>query len=272
MKRFTNKIAIVTGAGRGLGKAVALRLAQEGAHIVVAEYDSKTVEQCADEVRALGVRALPYRIDLADVSRIQPMIAATVREFGRVDFLINNAGRVQSKQLLDIAPEDWDMIADVNQRALFFCVQAAAKQMIAQIPDEICTAGKAPHSFGKIVNFSSGAGRSGKPLMAHYAATKAAVISITRSAALALAPYNINVNAVAPGIAPTQMWDEIDAQRAQMFNLQPGDAYARALERIPLKRAATPEDIAAAVAFLCSADSDYMTGQTLNVDGGMEMD
>ena len=267
-----DKIAIVTGAGRGLGKAVALRLAQEGAHIVVAEYDRSTAAQCAEEIRALGVCALPYQIDLADVSKIPPMIEATVREFGRVDILINNAGRVQSKHLLDIAPDDWDTIADVNERALFFCVQAAAKQMIAQIPDDVRAAGKAPHSFGKIVNFASGAGRSGKPLMAHYAATKAAVISITRSAALALAPYNINVNAVAPGIAPTPMWDEIDAQRAKMLNLQPGEAYARALDRIPLKRAATPEDIAAAVAFLCSADSDYMTGQTLNVDGGMEMD
>ena len=272
MKRFTNKIAIITGAGRGLGKAVALRLAAEGAHVVIAEHDSITASQCADEVRALGVRALAYPIDLADVSQIQPMIEATVHEFGRVDILINNAGRVQSKHLVDIAPEDWDVITDVNERALFFCVQAAARQMIAQIPEEIRAAGKAPHSYGKIVNFSSGAGRSGKPLMAHYAATKAAVISITRSAALALAPYNINVNAVAPGIAPTQMWDEIDAQRAQMLNLQPGEAYARALERIPLRRAATPEDIAAAVAFLCSPDSDYITGQTLNVDGGMEMD
>jgi meso-butanediol dehydrogenase / (S,S)-butanediol dehydrogenase / diacetyl reductase len=272
VKRFKDKVAIVTGAGRGLGKAVALRLAQEGAHVVIAEYDSITASQCADEVRALGVRALAYPIDLSDASQIQPMIDATVREFGRVDFLINNAGRVQSKQMLDIAPEDWDAIADVNERALFFCVQAAAKQMIAQIPAEVRAAGKAPHSYGKIVNFSSGAGRSGKPLMAHYAATKAAVISITRSAALALAPYNINVNAVAPGIAPTQMWDEIDAQRAKMFNTEPGEAYARALERIPLRRAATPEDIAAAVAFLCSADSDYITGQTLNVDGGMEMD
>jgi meso-butanediol dehydrogenase/(S,S)-butanediol dehydrogenase/diacetyl reductase len=267
-----NKIAIVTGAGRGLGKAVALRLAREGAHIVVAEHDSGTAGQCVEEIRALGVRALPYPIDLADVSRIPLMIEATVREFGRVDMLINNAGRVQSKQLLDIAPDDWDRIHDVNQRALFFCIQAAARQMIAQLPDEVRTAGKASHSFGKIVNFASGAGRSGKPLMAHYAATKAAVISLTRSAALALAAYNINVNAVAPGIAPTQMWDEIDAQRAEMLNLQPGQAYARAIERIPLKRPATPQDIAAAVAFLCSADSDYITGQTLNVDGGMEMD
>lgn len=267
-----DKVAIVTGAGRGLGKAVALRLAAEGAHIVVAEYDSITALQCAKEICALGVRALPYLIDLADVAQIPAMIEATVREFGRVDFLINNAGRVQSKHLLDIGPDDWDRIHDVNQRALFFCVQAAARQMIAQIPAEVRAAGEAPHSFGKIVNFASGAGRSGKPLMAHYAATKAAVISITRSAALALAPYNINVNAVAPGIAPTQMWDEIDAQRAQMLNLQPGEAYARAIDRIPLKRAATPEDIAAAVAFLCSADSDYITGQTLNVDGGMEMD
>jgi NAD(P)-dependent dehydrogenase (short-subunit alcohol dehydrogenase family) len=251
---------------------MALRLAQAGAHIVLAEYDPAAANAAAAEVAAVGVQTIPYPIDLAQVSTIQPMFERVVQQLGRVDILINNAGRVQSKQLLDIAPQDWDMIHAVNQRALFFCLQAAAQCMVAQVPAEIRAAGKAPRSFGKIVNVASGAGRSGKPLMAHYAATKAAVISITRSAALALAPYNINVNAVAPGIAPTQMWDEIDAQRADMLGWPRGEAYSRAIERIPLGRAATPEDIAAVVAFLCSSDSDYITGQTLNVDGGMEMD
>src|SRR3990170_69250 len=133
-------------------------------------------------------------------------------------------------------------------------------------------AGWAERSYGKIVNLSSISGRRGRPLAAHYAASKAAVISITQSAALALAPYNINVNAVCPGVVPTAMWQQIDLDRVRLFGLRPGEAMASFVDSIPLRRAGTPEDIAAAVAFFCSPDADYITGQTLNVDGGYEMD
>jgi NAD(P)-dependent dehydrogenase (short-subunit alcohol dehydrogenase family) len=271
-QRILNKIAIVTGAGQGLGKAVALRLAAEGADIVVAEFNTETARQAAEDIRALGRRALPYPIDLSDVAQVQPMIERTVGEFGRIDILINCAGRSQTKPMLDLTAEDWDRVVDTNQRGLFFCLQAVAKQMIAQVPEEIRAADRAPRSFGKIVNFSSISGRSGRPYSPHYAAAKAAVISITRSAALALARYNINVNAVAPGVAPTPMWAQIDRERGEIFGSKPGEAFANFVETIPLKRPATPEDVAAAVAFLCSPDSDYITGQCLNVDGGIEMD
>ena len=196
-----------------------------------------------------------------------------VGEFGRIDILVNNAGRVQTKYMLDLTPEDWDRVVDTNQRGLFFCLQAVARQMIAKIPEEVRNADRAPHSFGKIVNFSSVAGRSGRPYSTHYAAAKTAVISITKSAALALARYNINVNAVAPGLVPTPMWVQIDNERGQLFGSQPGEAMHNFIEQyIPLKRAATAEDLAGAVAFLCSSDADYITGQCLNVDGGIEMD
>jgi NAD(P)-dependent dehydrogenase (short-subunit alcohol dehydrogenase family) len=271
-ERLKDKIAIVTGAGQGIGKGVALRLAREGAYIVIAEYNAETAEQTADEARALGVRAMPYQIDLSDVTQIQPMVDAVVREFGRIDILVNNAGRVQTKPMLVLTEEDWDHIVDTNQRGLFFCLQAVAKQMIAQIPDEIRDADRAPRSFGKIVNFSSVAGRSGRPNSTHYSAAKTAVLSITKSAALALARYNINVNAVCPGMVLTAMWQEIDQANQRMRGLQPGEWIKRAIETVPLKRAAEPEDIAAAVAFLCSPDADYITGQALNVDGGLEMD
>lgn len=267
------KIAIVTGAGQGIGKGVALRLARQGADIVIAEYNPETAETACAEVRALGRQALAYPIDLSKVEEIQPMVAKVVAEFGKIDILVNNAGRVQTKYILDLSPEDWDRVVDTNQRGMFFCLQAVARQMIAQIPEEIRNADRAPHSFGKIVNFSSVSGRSGRPSSTHYSAAKAAVISITKSAALALARYNINVNAVAPGLVPTQMWVQIDHERGEIFGSKPGEAMRTFIENnIPLKRAGTPDDLAAAVAFLSSSDSDYITGQCLNVDGGIEMD
>ena len=272
-KQLADKVAIVTGAGQGIGKGVALRLARAGAHVVVAEYNPETAEATSDEIRTLGQQALPYPIDLSEVGQIQPMVDRVVEEFGRIDILVNNAGRVQTKYMLDLTPEDWDRVVDVNQRGLFFCLQAVARQMVAQIPEEIRNADRAPRSFGKIVNFSSVAGRSGRPYSTHYAAAKTAVISITKSAALALAKYNINVNAVAPGLVPTPMWVQIDNERGELFGSKPGEAMHNFIEQhVPLKRAATADDLAGAVAFLCSSDADYITGQCLNVDGGVEMD
>jgi len=272
-QNLIDKVAIVTGAGQGIGKGVALRLAGAGAHVVIAEYNPQTAEATSAEIRALGRRSLAYPIDLSQVDQIQPMLDRVVSEFGRVDILVNNAGRVQTKYMLDLSPEDWDRIVDTNQRGLFFCLQAVARQMVSQIPAEIRNADRAPHSFGKIVNLASVSGRSGRPFSTHYSAAKAGVISITKSAALALARYNINVNAVAPGLVPTPMWAQIDSERGEIFGSKPGEAMHNFIEsNIPLKRAATPEDLAAAVAFFCSPDSDYITGQCLNVDGGIEMD
>jgi len=272
-QQLADKVAIVTGAGQGIGKGVALRLARAGAQVVIAEYNQETAEATCAEVRALGRHALSYPIDLSQVKQVQPMVDRVVGELGRVDILVNNAGRVETKYMLDLTPEDWDRVVDTNQRGLFFCLQAVARQMIVQIPEEIRNADRAPHSFGKIVNFASVAGRSGRPYSTHYAAAKAAVINITKSAALALAKYNINVNAVAPGVALTPMWAQIDKERGEIFGSKPGEALHNFVEsNIPLKRASTVEDLAGAVSFLCSPDADYITGQCLNVDGGIEMD
>jgi meso-butanediol dehydrogenase/(S,S)-butanediol dehydrogenase/diacetyl reductase len=271
-RRLDGKIAIVTGAGQGLGKGIALRLAREGAAVVVAEYDPQTAAAAAAEITSLGARAMSYPVDVRDVDSVRKMVRDVAATFGRIDVLVNNAGAMQTKPLLELTEEDWDRIVDLNQRGLFFCLQAVAFQMIAQAPEEVKAAGKAERSCGKIVNLSSISGRHGRPLAAHYAASKAAVISITQSAALAFAPYNINVNAVCPGVVPTPMWQQIDADRARLLGLQPGEAMASFVDSIPLRRAGTPEDIAAAVAFFCSPDAEYVTGQTLNVDGGYEMD
>lgn len=290
--RFTGKVAIVTGAGQGIGKGVALRLAREGAAVVVAEYNADTAAETGAEIQVAGGQALPYAVDIADVGALQTMVNDVVAALGRIDILVNNAGVVQTKPMLDLSEADWDRVVDINQRGTFFCMQAVAQQMIRQLPEALrggsgladvlshqlakeqadaSTASEMAACYGKIVNFSSIAGRRGRPLSTHYAATKAAIISITQSAALALAPYRINVNTVCPGIVPTPMWTQIDQDRAHLFGAKEGEAMAAFIQQVPLKRAATPDDLAGVVAFLCSADADYITGQAINVDGGFEM-
>ncbi len=290
--RFSDKVAIVTGAGQGIGKGVAARLAREGAQVIIAEYNADTAAAAAREIENSGGKAAPYRIDIADAAAVRQMVADVAAAWGHIDILVNNAGLAQTKPMMELTEADWDRVVDVNMRGTFFCLQAVAAQMIRQAPAELREAGPADifattadqaaraaaaaaslaGSYGKIVNFSSVSGRRGRPLSTHYAATKAAIISITQSAALALAPYRINVNAVCPGIVPTTMWEKIDEDRASLFGAKPGEAMAAFIQQVPLKRAATPGDLAGAVAFLCSADADYITGQSLNVDGGFEMD
>jgi NAD(P)-dependent dehydrogenase (short-subunit alcohol dehydrogenase family) len=270
--RHKGKIAIITGSGQGIGRGVAMRFAQEGAHVVVAEYNEANAKAVAQELSAAGTEALPYPVDIANLQQIEQMVRDVVAHFGRIDILVNNAGVSRPAKLFDITPELWDPIQQVNQRGLFFCLQTVAKQMVEQIPAEVKEAGRAERSYGKIVNFSSVAGRSGRPFDPAYSATKWAVISITQSAASYLASYNINVNAVCPGMVITPMWENIDrVQGVQRQGLQPGEWIRKSIEGIPLKRVATPEDIAAAVSFLSSTDADYITGQALNVDGGVEM-
>jgi NAD(P)-dependent dehydrogenase (short-subunit alcohol dehydrogenase family) len=270
--RHKGKIAIITGSGQGIGRGVAQRFAQEGAYVIVAEFNKANAEEVAKEIAASGPEALAYPVDIGDTVQVEQMVRDVVAHFGRIDILVNNAGMSRPAKLFELTPELWDPVHQVNQRGLFFCLQAVAKQMVEQIPEAVKEAGRADRSYGKIVNFSSVAGRSGRPFDAAYSATKWAVISITQSAAAYLAPYNINVNAVCPGMVITPMWENIDkVQGVQRQGLQPGEWIRKSIEGIPLKRVATPEDIAAAVSFLCSSDADYITGQALNVDGGVEM-
>jgi len=290
-QRFAGKVAIVTGAGQGIGKGIARRLAGEGAHVVIAEYNAESAAAAARESAAAGGRAVAYPIDISDTAAGQKMVDDVAGQLGRIDILVNNAGVVQTKPMLELTEADWDRVLNVNLRGTFFLIQAVARQMIRQLPEALRVAAAAPAdiikmkpagpqvdlsqfapSYGKIVSLSSVAGRRGRSLQTHYAATKAAIISLTQSTALALAPYRINANAVCPGIVPTPMWQQIDAERGKLFGAQPGEAMAGFINTVPLKRAATPEDIAGAVAFFCSSDADYITGQALNVDGGFEMD
>lgn len=253
------RVALVTGAGRGIGREVALQLAQAGADVACLDIDPETAAQTAVEARSRRVRAMPLAVDLAVVPAIEPAVARVVGELGHIDILVSCAGVMQTKPLLDLTESDWDRILDVNLKGLFFCMQAVGRRMVEQ-------------KSGAIVNISSEAGRTGRPLATHYCASKFGVIGVTRSAALAFAPYGVRVNAICPGITDTPMWEQIDAERAQLFGLPRGEPKAQFVRTVPLGRIATPDDIARVVVFLCSDAATYVTGQAINVDGGLAMD
>ncbi len=270
-QRFNAKQALVTGAAQGIGRAVALRLAGEGADVVVADIDVKQAAEVSSQIEALGRRSKEVAVDLGNVESIGQMVEQAIAYLGRIDIFVNCAGIVHNTPLLEIEQEDWDRVIDINQRAVAFCTKFVGQHMVDRVPDDVREQGKSAVCHGKIVNFSSISGRRGRPLQVHYAASKAAVISLTQSAALAFAAYNINVNAVSPGPVRTRMWDVNVIEKGRIFGRDAEKEAEQFIEQVPLKRAGTVDDMAAAVAFLCSGDADFITGQTLNVDGGFEM-
>jgi meso-butanediol dehydrogenase/(S,S)-butanediol dehydrogenase/diacetyl reductase len=269
---LNTRIAIVTGAAQGIGRGIAERLARQGAAVVLADVQAEAAQRAAQELSAAGARVAAHALDLADPAQILGLIDAAVAAFGRLDILVNCAGIMQSKPMLDLTAADVDRMYAINQRGVLLALQAAARQMIAQIPVDVRTAGRAERSHGKIVNIASIAAYSPRPMALHYGMTKAAVISITRSAAAALAPYNINVNAVCPGATPTAMWAEMAELQGAARGLSAEDFTRQMADSVPLKRFGSVEDAAGAVAYLAGPDSDYVTGQALHVDGGMVMD
>lgn len=257
--RLEGKTALVTGAGSGIGRAIALRLAGEGAGIVAADLNADGVRETLARIEGQGGSGIAVQVDVRDTSSLQAMVDRAVERFGKIDILVACAGIVQTKRMLDITPEEWDRIFSVNARGLFFTLQLVAKQMERQ-------------GGGVILNMSSAAARGPRPMYAHYAASKAAVISITRTAAAALAPSGIRVNAICPGIVETPMWDQIDREYAAESGRPLGEHRRQRAKEIPLGRLETAEDVANAAAFLVSDDASYITGQALNVDGGINMD
>lgn len=249
------KVAIVTGAAQGIGRAIALRLARDGFAVAVVDINEEALAEVKREIEGLGAQALFLSADLSQLEDVQKIIARSV-EWGQLTALINNAGRVNTRPYLEVTEEDWDAIMTLDLKTVFFAMQYAAKHM---------------HTGGRIVNISSISGRSGRVDQAPYAAAKSGVINLTQSAALAFASQGITVNAVCPGVVDTSVTRRIHEIRAEVLGITPEESLARMIARIPLGRMETPDDVAGAVSFLCSPDAAYITGQSLNVCGGMEM-
>lgn len=252
--------AVVTGAGRGIGRAIALRFAEEKAHVTVADINEENARGVVQEITEAGGRALPLKVDVTDKADAERIVRETVKQFGRLDILVNNAGIGVIAPLMDTGEDMWDALMDVNAKGVLLCSQAAARHMIAQ------------GSGGRIINNASGAGKiaTGKDVpLGAYAASKHAVVGLTKQMGLELSSHGILVNCVCAGIVDTPMWDLIDREVAKLEGAPLGSVKARAVERIPLGRIEKPEDVANMVAFLASSDASYITAQALNVCGGM---
>jgi NAD(P)-dependent dehydrogenase (short-subunit alcohol dehydrogenase family) len=251
-------VAIVTGAGRGIGRATALELARMGADVVIAELDRAGAERTAAEVKALGRRAQVLPTDVTSAENLKAMAARTRADFGRIDILVNNAGIYRAAAPLDVTEEHWDAVMDVNAKAVFFASQAVLPLMIAQ-------------KSGAIISLASMAGKVGSRGNLPYNASKAAVISITKSLALAHAGDGIRVNCVCPGFVETDMWTSVSRDLGAMAGLSPEEFTRQRLSQVPLGRMERPEDVAKVIGFLASSRAGYMTGQAINVTGGLVM-
>jgi len=252
------QIAIVTGAGRGIGRATALELAKMGADIVVAELDRAGADRTASEVKGLGRRVLIVPTDVTSRADLQAMADRARGEFGRIDVLVNNAGIYRAALPLDVTEEHWDAVLNVNAKAVFFASQAVLPAMIAQ-------------KRGNIISLASLAGKIGSRNNLPYNASKAAVISITKSLALAHAADGIRANCVCPGFVETDMWTMVAREQGALQGMAPEEFTRQRLAQIPLGRMETPQDVANVIAFLASSRAAYMTGQAINVTGGLIM-
>ena len=256
--RLDGSVALVTGAASGIGRAIALRFAGEGADLALADLNLEGARSVAAEIEALGRAARAYRLDVTQLAESRALVERVVADFGHLDILVNSAGVAHVHAMFDLTEDDWDRTFAVNVRGLFFLTQAAARVMVKQ-------------QRGKIINLASIAARLNGPELIDYSASKAAVVSITQSTAKALARHKINVNALAPGIVDTPMWRQLDREWGELNGWEPGEAWRRRLQTIALGRSEVPEDVAGAAAFLASRDADYITGQTLHVEGGIIM-
>jgi 3-oxoacyl-[acyl-carrier protein] reductase len=244
---LTGKRAVVTGAGQGIGKAIALKLAQQGADVIVDDINPETAQETAEEIKALGRKAVAVVADVSKREEVERLIQTAVQELGGIDILVNNAGIARSNVLTRLKDEQWDEVFNVDLKGVFYCTQAAVPSMMRQ-------------RSGKIINISSIYGRIGAIGDANYAAAKSGVVGFTKSIALELARYNINVNAIMPGLVDTALLRGIPEKYLKPM-----------IEEVPLKRVGKPEDIANVAAFLASEDSSYMTGAILEVTGGWNM-
>ncbi len=245
--RLKDKVALITGGARGIGRAIALTFAREGADIVVADVNLEIAQKTALEIESLGRKALALEMDVTSYDLVEAGINKILDKMGKVDILVNNAGITKDNLLLRMSPADWDAVINVNLKGTFNCIKAVSRPMVKQ-------------RSGRIISIASIIGLMGNPGQANYAASKAGIIALTKTVAKELASRNINANAVAPGFIQTEMTARL-----------PEDLKKKMLEAIPLAKLGTPEDVANVCLFLASDESSYITGQTITIDGGMVM-
>ena len=245
--RLKDKVALVTGGARGIGKAIALAFAKEGADLVVADVNEEEAKNTCLEIEGMGRKALGLQMDVTDIAKVEEAVNKILDKFGKVDILVNNAGITKDNLLLRMSQAEWDAVLNVNLKGAFNCIRTVSRPMIKQ-------------RYGKIVNVASIIGIIGNPGQANYSASKAGLIALTKTAAKELASRNINVNAVAPGFIQTEMTARLPEEIKQKMK-----------EAIPLAKFGTPEDVAALCTFLVCEDSSYITGQVIVLDGGMVM-
>lgn len=247
------KVAVVTGAASGIGRGIAERLAADGARVLIADIDEPGAQEAAESI---GAQASAFRCDVTDEASVEAALGAAVNQFGRLDIMVNNAGVLQISPVVETDVSDWDRIFAINVRGMFLGSKAAASRLIEQ------------NEGGVIINAASGAGRHGVGMLSHYCATKACAISMTQSLALELAPHKIRVNAYAPGHIMTPIWDEIWEPYAARVGKPVEEIKEIFLDTIPWGRYGEPADVAPGVAWLCSDDAGYVTGQTIGINGG----
>ncbi|MFA5350690.1 MAG: 3-oxoacyl-[acyl-carrier-protein] reductase [Candidatus Omnitrophota bacterium] len=245
--RLKDKVALITGGARGIGQAIAMTFAREGADIVVADVNLEIAQKTALEIEGLGRKALALEMDVTNYEKVEEGINKILDKMGKVDILVNNAGITKDNLLLRMSQADWDAVINVNLKGTFNCIKAVTRPMIKQ-------------RSGRIISIASIIGLMGNPGQANYAASKAGIIALTKTVAKELASRNINANAVAPGFIQTEMTAKL-----------PEDVKKKMLEAIPLAKLGTPQDVANTCLFLASEESSYITGQVITIDGGMVM-
>ncbi|ABS16555.1 MULTISPECIES: L-iditol 2-dehydrogenase [Brucella/Ochrobactrum group] len=251
--RLKDKVALITGAARGIGLGFAEAYAREGARVIIADINIERAEEAA---RGIGSSVKAVKLDVTDLSQIDKVVAEIDAEYGGIDILVNNAAIFDMAPINELTEDSYERVLDINLKGPLFMMKAVSNVMIKR--------GRG----GKIINMASQAGRRGEALVTLYCASKAAIISATQSAALALVKHGINVNAIAPGVVDGEHWDVVDANFAKWEGLKPGEKKAAVAKSVPIGRFATPEDITGMAVFLASSDSDYILAQTFGVDGG----
>jgi 3-oxoacyl-[acyl-carrier protein] reductase len=258
--RLTDQLAIVSGAAKGMGRTISLRLAGEGAHLVLAAREASALEALASEVEALGRRALVAPTDVREEASVRAMVERALDAFGQIDILVNTAGTTGPIEtpVQDVKVEEWDEVLAVNLRGTFLCVKHVLPAMLAR-------------RRGKIVNIAGTSSLRGYKLRSPYSSSKWAVRGFTRTVALEVGPFNINVNCVAPGIVRGDRMDKLCREKAKKRGWAPEQVYEEYVNEMALRRVTTAEDVAGAVVFLCLEESRNMTGQTITVDGGWDV-